>query len=152
MTAPLSWTPTSGCWLTAFSGATRLQPQLATSGSWMCVSHAPSRPLSCYTAACMYPVTKRVMDPLLKWYAAQPHSHKFFTPPQLPPMMRRQQTAGTAAVGAAALLQLRDEAELLRSVLAFCEEGDTQPEEDAAAEFAAAKASRTLPLVKTRYH
>lgn len=43
----------------------------------------------------------------------------------LPPALRKQHTSGTAAVGAAALLALREDAELLRTMLAF---GDASPQ------------------------
>ncbi len=43
----------------------------------------------------------------------------------LPPSLRKQTTSGTAAVGAAALLALREDAELLRTMLAF---GDASPQ------------------------
>jgi hypothetical protein len=59
----------------------------------------------------------------------------------LPPVLRRQHTAGTAATGAAALLALREEAELLRTMLAFVEDGTApEAEEEARAEAGAAAA------------
>lgn len=58
----------------------------------------------------------------------------------LPPMLRRQHTAGAAAVGAAALLQLREDAELLRTMLALADEGEVADAEEARREGAAAAA------------
>jgi hypothetical protein len=59
----------------------------------------------------------------------------------LPPMLRKQHTAGTAAVGAAALLALREDAELLRTMLAFTDEGGAaEAAEEARAEAGAASA------------
>jgi hypothetical protein len=59
----------------------------------------------------------------------------------MPPMLRKQHTSGTAAVGAAALLALREDAELLRTMLAFATEGDAGgADEEARAEAGAAAA------------
>jgi hypothetical protein len=55
----------------------------------------------------------------------------------LPPLTRRQQTAGASAVGATALLALREDAELWRTMLALAEEGD---DSDAASKAASAQA------------
>ena len=43
---------------------------------------------------------------------------------RLPPMTRKQHSAGASAVGAAALLALREDAELWRTMLALAEEGE----------------------------
>lgn len=56
----------------------------------------------------------------------------------LPPLTRRQQTAGASGVGAAALLSAREEAELWRTMLALAEEGDG--DSDAVAKAASAHA------------
>lgn len=56
----------------------------------------------------------------------------------LPPMAARQHSAAGAAVGAAALLKLREDSELLVSLLATAEEGDKAKE--AAEEVAAGRA------------
>lgn len=53
--------------------------------------------------------------------AAEPDSAPPPRIPQLPPALKKQQTAATAAVGAAALLQIRENAELFRSMLAVAE-------------------------------
>ena len=53
-------------------------------------------------------------------------------------MLRKQQVAATAAVGAAALLMLREDAEIISATLAFAEESDA--EEEARDELFAAKA------------
>ena len=58
----------------------------------------------------------------------------------LPPLLRRQHTAGTAAVGAAALLALREDAELLRSMLALADSDSATADDEARAEAAAAAA------------
>ena len=55
----------------------------------------------------------------------------------LPPLTRRQQTAGASGVGATALLALREDAELWRTMLALAEEGDGS---DAASKAASAAA------------
>ena len=54
----------------------------------------------------------------------------------LPPLTRRQQTAGASGVGATALLALREDAELWRTMLALAEEGES----DAASKAASAQA------------
>jgi hypothetical protein len=65
----------------------------------------------------------------------------------LPPQLRRQHTSGAAAVGAAGLLHLREEAKLLQSMLSFVESGEGVDEE-ALQEFRQAKAlCRAVDLV-----
>ena len=57
---------------------------------------------------------------------------------RLPPNLRLHHTSAVAAVGAAALLSLREDAELMRTMLSLTDGGDF--DEEAAAECAAAAA------------
>jgi len=57
---------------------------------------------------------------------------------RLPPALRRQHTAAAAAVGAAALLHLREDAELLRTMLSLTEGEAAGADEEAQRECAAA--------------